>query len=58
MYQFSHIIRRTIIASDYDTIPWKAFVGRHLALDLQDQAKLECTDWGKGTFVMLKEKVH
>lgn len=25
-------------------------------LDLQDQTKLKCPDWGKGTFVLLKEK--
>jgi hypothetical protein len=31
-YQFSHLILRLIIASDYEAILWKAFVGRHLEL--------------------------
>lgn len=58
MYQFSHIVLRLIIASDYEAMLWKAFVGRHLVLTSKTGLDCSVRTLGKGTVVIIKEIVQ
>lgn len=56
VYQFSHIVCRLVIASDYDAMLWKALVGRHPVLEFQARVESRRVGLGKGMFVISRRK--